>query len=303
LKKYPDAKLISTAANVEVTISKENIYMNITGIIKDAFLFPSKHTGRFAIYLLLSVLMAGFALGGSITNAFGLFDAENYLLGGIYSIISMLIGFIIYGYHIKVIKSGIELKDEVPTFELFEDFMTGFDNVVVSIVYFIIPALIVLLVAFDTNLFDNATAVVQELVLQIINVYILGGSIDIAVNALSQAMSNFVGSLALTLTAALIIFAIFSILRAMAEARLANTGSLRQALNIFESAKDITRIGVGKVILTILLIVVIIAIIEIILIALLSYYAFLLSVIFIIITPYLALVTQRAIGLLYSDIA
>ncbi len=276
--------------------------MNITGIIKDAFLFPSKNTGSFAIYLILSVLMTGFALVGVLTYNFGLFDAENYLIGGIYLIISMLIGFIIAGYHVMVIKSGIELDDEVPVFELFENFMTGFDNFLVSIVYFTIPALIVILVAYDTNLFGNAVSVVKEFVLQIFNVYIMGNPINLAVNAISHTVFNFVSSLVITIAAALILFLIFSLLQAMAEARLANTGSLREALNIFESAKDIRRIGVGKVILLFLLIIIVIAVIEIILITVLSYYLFLLSVIFIIITPYLVLVTQRALGLLYSDI-
>ncbi len=277
--------------------------MKTTGIIKDAFLFPSKNTGRFAIYLLLSVLMVGFALGGVFTNAFGFIDAENYLTGGIYLIISMLIGFIIAGYHIKVIKSGIEHDGNVPVFKLYENFMTGFDNFIVSMVYFIIPSLIVMLVGLDTNLFANVIAVVKEFALQIFNVYIMGESMDIAVKAISLALTNFLSSLAITIAVALILFVIFSILQLMAEARLANTGSIREALNIFEAAKDIARIGVGKVILLLLSVVVIIAVIEIILMMALTYFPFLLSIIYIIMTPYLVLVTQRALGLLYSDIA
>ena len=277
--------------------------MKITGIIKDAFLFPSKNTGRFAIYLLLSVLATGFAIGGILTYSLGLFNAENYLTGGVYLIISLLIGFIIGGYHIKIIKSGIELDDEIPVFELFEDFMTGFENFLVSAVYFIIPALIVILVAFDTNLFGNALAIIQEFLLQLFNVFIMGDSMNLAINALSNTILDFAGSLVITIAAALIVFAIFSILQTMAEARLANTGSLREALNIFEAAKDIIKIGLGKTILLIILFFVVIAIIEIILVVVLSYYVFLLSIIYIVITPYLLLVTQRAIGLLYSDIA
>ncbi len=284
-------------------ISKDEINMKITGIIKDAFLFPSKNTGRFSTYLLLSVLMTGFAFGGLLTNAFGIIDAENYLYGGIYFIIVMIIGFIISGYHIKIIKSGIELDEEVPTFKLFEDFMTGFDNVMVSLFYFIIPALIVLLVGYDTNTFNNATALGKAFVSQIYNVYIMGNSTDIAVNALSHTVSNFINSLTITLTVAFIIFLIFSMLQSVGEARLANTGSLREALNIFEAAKDIKRIGVGKAIILLLLIVVIMGAIEIIFINILQYYPFLLSIIYIILTPYMVLVTQRAIGLAYSDIA
>lgn len=282
-------------------IAKE-MNMNITEIIKDAFLFPSKNTGRFAIYLLLSVLMVGFAMGGIFTYAFGIIDAENYLTGGIYLIISMLIGFIISGYHIKVIKSGINHEDNVPVFELYENFMTGFDNVLVLILYFITPTLIVMLVGFGTNLFGNAMEVVKEFVLQIFNVYIMDSSIDIAVNAISLALTNFLNSLAITVTVALVVFLIFSIIYLMAEARLANTGSLKEALNIFEAVKDIKRIGVGKFVLLLLAIVVVITIIELILIIALTFYPFLLSVIYIILTPYMVLVSQRALGLLYSDI-
>lgn len=276
--------------------------MNITEIIKDALIFPSKDIGSLAIYILLTVLMGVFAFGGVLTYVFGFFDSQNYLLGGIYLIISALIGFIIAGYHINVIKSGIELNDEVPVFEFFENFMTGFENVVVSIFYFIIPALIVVLVGFDTNLFGNAIAVGQEFISQILNVFIMGSPIDLAITSIVSTIVTFVVSLAITITVALILFVIFSILQTMAEARLANTGSLKEALNIFEAAKDITRIGLGKVIIFIIAVVVIMGIVEIISTTLFNYLP-VLSILNIIITPYMALFTQRALGLLYSDIA
>lgn len=277
--------------------------MNVTEIIKDAFLFPSKDAGKFAIYFLLSLFMVWFAFEGVFTYAFGLIDAKNYLIGGICLIISLLIGFIIAGYHIRVIKSGIELDDAVPLFELYENFMAGFDNFVVLIFYFMIPALIVMLVWLDTNVLGNAIAAGKEIALQEFNVYFMGGSIDLAADAISNALANFAISLAITTTVALILFAIFLFLHSIAKARLVNTGSLKEALNIFEAAKDITRIGVGKVILLILLLVVIIAIIELILIVIFSGYLFLLLAIYILMTPYLILVIQRALGLLYSDIA
>ena len=277
--------------------------MKKTEIIKDAFLFPLKNSGRYAIYLLLSVLIVLFAFGGVLTYAIGIIDAENYLIGGMYLIISMLIGIIIAGYHIKVIKSGINRDDNVPAFGLFDDFMTGFDNFIVLLVYFLIPAIIVLVVACDTNLFGNAMAVVQELVLQAFNVYIMGGSVNIAVNAILNVLNNFAGSLVATIAAALVLFVIFAFIWTMAEARLANTGSLKEALNIFESAKDMKRIGVVRTVIVILLVIVLIIVIEIVLALILNKYLFLLSTFDIIITPYFILVTQRALGLLYSDIA
>jgi hypothetical protein len=89
----------------------------------------------------------------------------------------------------------------------------------------------------------------------------------------------------------------------MAEARLANTGSLREALNIYEALKDIKRIGVGKFALIVILIGILFVIIEILLLIAISYYPFLFIIVYIVLTPYQILVSQRAIGLLYSDIA
>ncbi len=277
--------------------------MKMTEIIKDAFRFPSKNTGRYAIYLLLSVLIILFAFGGVLTYSFGILDGENYLTGGIYLIISLIIAILIGGYHIKVIKSGIDLDDNVPVFKLYEDFMRGFDGFVVLLFYLLIPGIIVALVACDTNLFGNSIAFGREFLLQIFNVYIMGSSIDLAVIAISLALEDLLSSLIITITVALVLFVIFTILLSMAEARLANTGSLKEALNIFESAKDMKRIGVGRTIILILVVLLIIIGIELILTIIFGHYPFLLSTFCIIITPYFILVTQRALGLLYSDIA
>lgn len=277
--------------------------MSMREIIKDAFLFPSKNMERFAIYLILSVLMTVFIIGGTLKYPLGFFNADNYLIGGIYLVIAMVIGFFISGYHIKVIKSGIELDDEVPAFEWGENFLGGFEIAVVSTLYFIIQAFIIAVAALATNVFGNAIAIVQEIFSQIFNVFLMVNSIDIAVNAISTAVFNFVISLAITLAVALIVFLIFSILQSASQARLANTGSLKDALDIFEAAKDIKRIGIVKVLLLVLLVLVIIAVMAVVFIILFQYLPLLLTVIYIILSPYIALAIQRLIGLAYSDIA
>lgn len=277
--------------------------MNITEIIKDAFIFPSKNAERFAIYLVLSVLMTVFILGGSIKYQLGFINVDNYATGGIYLVIAMLIGFFISGYHIKVIKSGIELDDEVPVFELGENFLGGFEIAIISVFYFIIQAFIVAVAALATNVFGNAIATVQEIRLQIFNVFFMVNSADIAVDAISNAVFNFIISLAITIAVALIVFLIFSILQSASQARLANTDSLKDALDIFEALKDIKRIGIVKVLLLVLLVLVIIAVMGIIFIILFNYLPLVVSVIYILLVPYIALAIQRLIGLAYSDIA
>jgi len=277
--------------------------MSITEIIKDAFLFPSKNMERFAVYLVLSVLMTVFILGGTLVYPWGSFNVDNYAIGGIYLVIALVIGFFISGYHLKVIKSGIELDDEVPVFELGENFLGGFEITIISVFYFIIQAFIIAVAVLATNVFGNAIATVQEIRLQIFNVFFMVNSADIAVDAISNAVFNFIISLAITIAVALIVFLIFSILQSASQARLANTDSLKDALDIFEALKDIKRIGIVKVLLLVLLVLVIIAVMATIFIILFNYLPLVVSVIYILLVPYIALAIQRLIGLAYSDIA
>ena len=280
-------------------INGEN--MESIEIIKEAFVFPSKNIQLFVIYVILALLAGIFAFIGAILSAFGFISQECLLCGGILLIISMLIVWVLSGYLISVIKSGIDRDDEVPEFEWWDNFITGFDNFIVSIFYFIIPAFIVVFVALITNVFGNIATLATEILSQAENVY-LGASTTIAYGTISQAVVNLAISLAITTMVAVIVFIIFLFLQTIAEARLANTGSLTEALNIMETAKDIKRIGVLDVILVILLIIIICAVIEMFLSAIFAFIP-LLSILSIIVTPYLLFFAKRAVGLLYSNIA
>ncbi len=277
------------------------VNMDVIEIIKDSFVFPSKDMKTLLIYVLLSLVAAAFSFFGTIVYVLGFLNPECFMWGGMAVVISLLIGWVMYGYLISVIKSGIERSDEVPGFEWWDNFITGFDNFIVTIVYFIIPAFITLIVGYATDIFGNFMILCQEIYLQSQHIY-TGASSTILVDAISQAFVNLLFSITITITVAIIVFIIFSFLQTMAEARLANTGSLSEALNVLEAAKDIKRIGIGKVIILVLLVIIIVAVIEMIFSALFSIVP-ILSILSIIITPYLAFFAQRAVGLLYSDIA
>ena len=277
------------------------VNMEIMEIIKDSFLFPSKNLGTFSIYVVLSVLVATFTFGGIFSYLLGFIGSEYILIGGLTLVFAMLIGWVMSGYEISIIKSGIDLDDEIPEFKWWDNFITGFLNFIVAIVYFIIPAFLVVVVGYMTNITGNIMAVATEISSQAVNVY-TGASSSIAVDAISQAFAGLAGSLAVTLTAAVVLFVIFSFLQTIAEARLANTDSLREALNVFEAAKDIGRIGVVKVIAVILLVIIVAAVINMILSAIFNYVP-ILSILSVFVSPYLVLFAQRAVGLLYSDIA
>ena len=275
--------------------------MEIVEIIKDALVFPSTDLRTFFIFVLLTIFASVFCTVGILLYILGVLNAEFFLWGGLAAIVAMLIGWVMSGYSISVIKSGIELEDEVPEFVWWDNFITGFNSFIVAIVYFIIPAFLVAIVGYMTNITGNIMAVAAEISSQAVNVY-TGASASIATDALSQAFAGLAVSLATTLTAAVVLFVIFSFLQTMAEARLANTDSLCEALNVFEAAKDIGRIGVVKVIAVILLVIIVSAVINMVLSAIFSYVP-ILSILSVFVSPYLVLFAQRAVGLLYSDIA
>ena len=274
--------------------------MDVIEIIKDAFVFPSKNIKLLLIFVLLSVVASVLSVLGTLVYALGVITPECFLWGGLACVVAMLIGWILLGYSITVVKSGIEHDDKVPEFDWWENFFTGFNNFVVSIVYFIIPAFITVVAGYLTNIYGNFMTVFQQIVLIASDTYT--GSSAVVYDGLAQAIVNLAVSSAITIFVALIVFVIFSFLQYMAEARLANTGSLRQALNVFEAAKDISRIGAGKVISVVILIFVIGLVVEMFFSAFFSFMP-IFSFLSVVISPYLLLFTQRAIGLLYSDIA
>jgi predicted PurR-regulated permease PerM len=167
----------------------------------------------------------------------------------------------------------------------------------------IIPAIIVGIVALITNLPGNMVKASQEVAANSANVTAIANSTaPVAANISEATAATFVSSMAVTAIVGLILVIIFAFFLTMGQSRLANTGSLGEALNIPEAARDISRIGVGKVIAVVLLIIVVIGVIQ----AVLGYvYGQVpqLSLLSIIVTPYLAFFSQRAYGLLYSDIA
>ena len=81
--------------------------MDIIEIIKDAFVFPSKDLKLLLIYELLSIVAAVFLTIGILVYVLGFVNPECFLWGGIAVIISMVIGWVLSGYLISIIKSGM----------------------------------------------------------------------------------------------------------------------------------------------------------------------------------------------------
>ena len=273
--------------------------MEIIEIIKDAFVYPTNDIGKLAIYIVFSIVISGLLVGGILTASSNAYT----VIGVILFICAFILGLIISGYQISLVKSGISLDDNLPDFHWKENLITGIKNIIVTIVYYLIPAIITFIVAAVTNVPGNIYAVVQDSLTNSVNTTLSANATVPAVGSLSNILvNNLVSSLAITAAVSIVVFVIFSFIQTMATARLAKSDSLGYSLNLIEAFKDIGRIGYVKVIAVVILVLIITIIINTIL-GLIANYVPQLSILSIIISPYLIFFAYRATGLLYSDIS
>ena len=276
--------------------------METMEIIKEAMKYPSNDLAKLAVYIALAIVAALLASFGFVFLSIGLASNSLWIFMGIILMAAgLVVGFIIMGYQVSVIRSGIEHDEKAPEFNWKANLITGIKYLVLTIVYFIIPAIIVLIVAWATNLFGMAYAMMANIMAASMaapaNTTILIG--DVVPQSL---LVGFGTALMINGLIALILFLIFAFLQTMGQSRLAKTDDLRQSLNIPEAFRDIGRIGYGKVFAVVILIFVIIMVINLILIGL-SNAVNGIAILSIVVTPYLMFFASRATGLLYSDIA
>ncbi|MEE1336505.1 DUF4013 domain-containing protein [Methanobrevibacter sp.] len=276
--------------------------MEITEIIKEAMIFPSTDLAKLAVYIVFMIIAGLLSIVGFIFFGIGLASNAAWIVVGIILFaLGLVVGFLIMGYQISIIKSGIDHAETAPEFNWKGNLITGIKYFVVNIVYFIIPTIVVLIISWATNLFGMAYTIVSRMMLA--SMAAPANATIVITDVVPQSLIiNFGTAFMITGIIAFILFVIFAIIQTMGQSRLANTDDLKVALNIPEAFRDIGRIGYGKVLAVIILIFVIIAVINVVITGLNSYIGGF-SIISIIVTPYLIFFSARATGLLYSDIA
>ena len=111
--------------------------MEITDIIKESFVFPANDLAKLAVYIVFIIVMSILALGGITLMALGMMSGGSVIstvLGIIFFICSLILAFIITGYQISIIKSGIDNSEKAPDFVWKENLIKGIKNLVVNIV-------------------------------------------------------------------------------------------------------------------------------------------------------------------------
>ena len=236
--------------------------MEIMEIMQDALVYPLNNLKALIIYIILGIIL-GIAIIGTVVGVSASAAVDNVLAafgaGIIGLIIALLIGFVISGYELDIVKYGINRNDGAPGIDIVRQFINGVKLFAVNIVYFLIPIIIsaILAVIFQHWL----SAIISAL-----------------------------------------LFIIFALAAFMGHCRLAKTEDLGNALAIGEAIGDISRVGIGKLILFIIVVFIIAFILYFIVALIAQWNQTVGGTLMGILGVYITFFVGRATGLLYSDV-
>ncbi len=266
--------------------------MNLREIIMDAVKYPISDTRKFLIFCALIILM-------SLSTILPSYGLNNDTLTLILSLVTLIVSFIVLGYSVDVIKGGAEGEDTLPDFDYVKQFVIGIKALVLDIIYFIIPAVIVIIVASASGLFTSFT----EIVYASIDAISKGASDFTMIMAAvpKSTIGSFTNSLSITLIVAIILFIIFSLMSFTGLVRFAKSGSGIEGLRFKQIIKDMSNVGFVKIIVTLIVIYIIAFVMTMVigLIGLIPYIGVFIGIF--VGMPFILLFLHRAIGLLYAD--
>ena len=266
--------------------------MNLREIITDAIKYPISDTRKFLIFCALIILMSL----STVLPSYGLKDGT---LAIILSLVTFIVLFVVLGYSMEIIKGGIEGDETLPDFDYVKQFVIGIKAMILEIIYFIIPAVFVIIVASATGLFSSFTDIVYVGIDSMANGTTNVTTIMAAVP--KSTMNTFTNALSVTVTVAIILFIIFSLISFTGLVRFAKFQSGTEGLRFIEILKDMKNIGFLKIIITLIVIYIIaLAMVFVIgLIGLIPYVGVFIGIF--VGVPFVLLFLYRAIGLLYAD--
>ena len=266
--------------------------MNLREIIMDAIKYPISDTRKFLIFCALIIIM-------SLSTVLPSYGVKDNTLSLILTLVTLIVAIIVLGYCVEVIKSGTDGDDTLPDFDYVKHFVNGIKALILDIIYFIIPAIITIIVASATGLFTSFTKIV----------YISIDAMSKNANNLTTimaavpktTMNTFTNALTITLIVAIILFIIFSLMSFTGLVRFAKTGSGTEGLRFRQILRDMSKVGLIKIIVT-LIVIYIIAFVLLLIIGLIGLIPYIGVFIAIFVgIPFMLLFLYRAIGLLYAD--
>ena len=237
--------------------------MSLGEIFSNSIRYPFGDITKFLIVGILAMLVSL----SQLIQYYGFDNAGVLAIGGI---ISLLLAILLAGYSVSVIKRGINHSDEIPDIDPKKNFIDGLKSFVISIVYLIIPFLIMMVIGFVTG--------------------VIGASIN-----------QFTPAMAIIAVVGIILFLVFGLLEMVAISRFASSGVWGDALSLGAVWNDAKSIGIFKIIAFLIVVLIIAVIASLIagLLAVIPYVGLLIGQI--LVGGFSVLFFGKAIGLLYSE--
>ena len=124
--------------------------MGIGDIIGDAIAYPFSNIKALVLYAILAII-AGLIGGATLISSAASFSSQG-MAGFAFSgltivgiIVFILVLFLIEGYGLDIIKYGIERRADSPGIDIGRQISNALKLIVVSIVYYVVPAIIILI--------------------------------------------------------------------------------------------------------------------------------------------------------------
>lgn len=240
------------------------IFMSLGEIFSDAIRYPFSDITKFLIIGVIAVISAlsSIAIGFKVDNA-------PVIL--ILTVIGLIFDIIIMGYGVDVIKGGIEHSDAIPDVDLMKNLVNGVKALIIGIVYFLIPMILIIIVAMITG-------------------------------AIGSGLNNVVAAFGVVGIVSIVLVVIFAIFETVAIARFADTGDWGAALSIGSVIEDVKKIGILQIIAFVILSIIIMVVASVVagLIGSIPFVGIIIGTL--LIGAFVTLFFNRALGLLYSQI-
>ena len=270
-------------------------------LFKDVLRYSIKSIDKLLILGLVIVI----AKIPEIFNGFNFLSSEileSRVLFIILSILALAASFIAYGYYLSITRNTIHnVYDGPPELDLKKNIVDGVKYFVLNIVYFIIPILVTVIIAFSTGAvsIESINSISESILVSSSSIFIMPllTGLTLLESILTSSSLNFI----ILLLVGLILFIVFGLVHTLAKAVLADTGSLTTASNMPKVFKKITKIGWKNYIIWII-VYSFIAIMLSIFISIISAIDFIgLIIAPLVIIAFKVMFTARSVGLIYNE--
>lgn len=192
--------------------------MTLTEIVKNSFKYPFD-IPKWAILSILTII-------GNLVIVLPFLFLIEEVNNGILSLVSIVVSIFVLGYGISILRSSIDKSDNMPDFNIKNNFTDGLKHIVVSFVYLIIPFLIFIALSYLMNI----TAYNFDLVTySFTKTTVLNQTADSIYSVTETAVPTL--NIIITLIISFVISLVFALFEIIGLCRLAKFNSLKEAFN------------------------------------------------------------------------